>query len=54
METLHRLAASDPGFILATPFLEISLTDESAVEGACRWWEEMTGKGGEGMVVKPA
>jgi protein phosphatase len=53
METLHRLAASDPKFILATPFQEVSLMDEAAVESASRWWEELTGKGGEGMVVKP-
>lgn len=53
METLHRLAASDPGFILATPFLEIELGDEGAVTQACDWWEKLTAKGGEGMVVKP-
>ena len=53
METLHRLAASDPGFIIATPFLEIDVTDSAALEQASRWWEELTSKGGEGMVVKP-
>ncbi|HLK66016.1 MAG TPA: polynucleotide kinase-phosphatase [Bryobacteraceae bacterium] len=53
METLHRLAAEDPGFLLATPFLEVDVTDPAAVEQACRWWEEMTDNGGEGMVVKP-
>jgi protein phosphatase len=53
METLHRLAAADPGFILATPFLEIDLADESEIQRACEWWEILTGKGGEGMVVKP-
>jgi protein phosphatase len=53
METLGRLAAADPDFILATPFLEIEVASESDVESACRWWEDLTGKGGEGMVVKP-
>lgn len=53
METLHRLAACDPGFMIATPFLEIDVTDEAAVGHASRWWEELTSKGGEGMVVKP-
>ncbi len=53
METLHRLAAADPGFIVATPFLEVRVADEAEVEAASRWWEELTGKGGEGMVVKP-
>jgi len=53
METLHRLAATDPKFIVATPFLEVDLTQEEAVVGASRWWEQLTGAGGEGMVVKP-
>jgi protein phosphatase len=53
METLHRLAAVDRDFILATPFLEVDVADAAAVEAASRWWEELTGKGGEGMVVKP-
>jgi protein phosphatase len=53
MEALHRLSVADPGFILATAFREVDLADESAVESASRWWEELTGKGGEGMVVKP-
>jgi protein phosphatase len=53
METLHRLAAADPGFILATPFLEVSLANEAELGQACKWWEALTGQGGEGMVVKP-
>ena len=53
METLHRLAAVDPQFLLATPFLEIDVDDQAAVAHASNWWEELTGKGGEGMVVKP-
>ena len=53
METLHRLAAFDSEFIIATPFLEIDVTDSAALEQASRWWEELTSKGGEGMVVKP-
>ncbi|HEY1755500.1 MAG TPA: polynucleotide kinase-phosphatase [Bryobacteraceae bacterium] len=53
VETLHRLAAADPGFILATPFLEIDLASETGAERACGWWEALTGQGGEGMVVKP-
>lgn len=53
METLHRLAAADAAFIVATPFLEVDVSDQSAVESASRWWEELTNRGGEGMVVKP-
>jgi protein phosphatase len=53
METAHRLASCDPAFLLATPFLEVDVNDDCAVTQASRWWEELTGKGGEGMVVKP-
>ena len=54
METLHRLAAADAGFILATPFLEIDLANpKRGLAQACEWWEALTGQGGEGMVVKP-
>jgi protein phosphatase len=53
METLHRLAAADPSLIVPTPFLEIDVTDAAAVAQASNWWEQLTGAGGEGMVVKP-
>ena len=50
MQTLARLAG---GIIIATPFHVIDVTNpESEAEGI-RWWEELTGRGGEGMVVKP-
>ncbi|HZM06784.1 MAG TPA: polynucleotide kinase-phosphatase [Candidatus Saccharimonadales bacterium] len=50
MQTLGRLAG---GIIMATPFKTIDVTDpESEAEGA-HWWEELTARGGEGMVVKP-
>ena len=53
MDTLHALAAADPSFIVATPFLEVDVNDPAAIEFACKWWEDLTGKGREGMVVKP-
>lgn len=53
METLHRLAAADPRFLTATPFLEVDVNDPEAIQAACQWWERLTAQGGEGMVVKP-
>ncbi len=44
---------ADPEFIRATPFLEVNVTEEVAVAQATQWWENLTGEGGEGMVVKP-
>jgi protein phosphatase len=50
MEMLARLAGS---IIVATPFQVIDLTDSASETAGIRWWEELTGRGGEGMVVKP-
>jgi protein phosphatase len=50
IQTLARLAG---GIIVATPFRVIDVTTpESQAEGI-QWWEELSGRGGEGMVVKP-
>ncbi len=36
-----------------TKTLEVDLWDDESMSQGCRWWEEMTEAGGEGMVVKP-
>jgi protein phosphatase len=51
METLSRFCGS--GLLFATPYKVVATHDEAAVSDALAWWEELTGKGGEGMVVKP-
>jgi protein phosphatase len=53
METLAELCKADPELLLATPFRAVQLGDNAAVADVTRWWEDMTTKGGEGMVVKP-
>jgi protein phosphatase len=53
MATLARLSSADSTLLMATPHREVILADEAAVEEAVAWWENMTGQGGEGMVVKP-
>jgi protein phosphatase len=50
MDTLARLAG---GIIAATPFRMVDLTDPESEAGGIRWWEELTARGGEGMVIKP-
>lgn len=42
----------DPVFI-ATDYICVDTADEKSVENGVRWWMELTGIGGEGMVVKP-
>ena len=48
----ERLRKSDPDLFRATGHRVVNLS--AGEEGdAIRWWEELTGAGGEGMVVKP-
>ncbi len=51
METLARLA-HDLLFV-ATPFHIVELHEENSCAAGVRWWEGLTARGGEGMVVKP-
>jgi protein phosphatase len=53
MEKLAEICKPGDGLLLATPYKIVDVTDTSSVEEATRWWEELTGRGGEGMVVKP-
>lgn len=53
MERLHRLAAADPGLLLATAYQTADLADEAACQALTDWWLALTENGGEGMVVKP-
>ncbi len=53
METLARLCQAGEELLLATPYLVVDVTDPESEAKGIRWWEELTGQGGEGMVVKP-
>jgi len=53
METLARICACDAKLLLATPYQVVELGQKGEVERGPAWWEELTGAGGEGMVVKP-
>jgi protein phosphatase len=52
MNTLAKLCANS-ALLLATPFLTADLANDESEAHAILWWEELTGNGGEGMVVKP-
>ncbi len=53
METLANISKAGRGVLLGTPYKVVEVTSaESQAEGI-RWWEELTGSGGEGMVLKP-
>jgi polynucleotide kinase-phosphatase len=53
MQRLRQLAEADPKLFVATAFMEVQLSDPASEEQATTWWEDMTTRGGEGMVVKP-
>jgi protein phosphatase len=53
MELLGRLCGADDGLLLATSWQEVDLTDSDSQAAGTAWWEQLTGRGGEGMVVKP-
>ncbi|MEW2092270.1 polynucleotide kinase-phosphatase [Streptomyces sp. NPDC006682] len=51
---LDRLVEHDPtGLLQVTRRLIVDTGDEASVRAGTDWWLEMTGRGGEGMVVKP-
>jgi protein phosphatase len=53
METIASVCAHDPELLASTPHRKVDLTDPTSEGAAIAWWEELTGRGGEGMVVKP-
>lgn len=54
LEALSRLCAAGPEIFRPTRSVTVTLADPASEAAATRWWEELTGAGGEGMVVKPA
>lgn len=53
MENGASLAKTGDPLLMATPYKLVDVTDGSSIEEATHWWAELTGRGGEGMVVKP-
>ncbi|MCW2524753.1 MAG: serine/threonine protein phosphatase, partial [Frankiales bacterium] len=54
LELADRLVAAAPDRVAATRRISVDTTDLESVAAATAWWTELTGAGGEGMVVKPA
>jgi protein phosphatase len=53
METLAKLCRAAEDLLLTTPYKVVDVTDPTSQSDGIRWWEELTGGGGEGMVIKP-
>ncbi len=53
MNMAARLSQADPALFKETQHMVFDLTAADEID-ATRWWEDLTGNGGEGMVVKPS
>lgn len=53
MEMAQSLTDQDDPLLHPTAWRCVELADEDSRAAAVAWWEELTGAGGEGMVVKP-
>ncbi len=53
MEALAEVCRRLPDLMLATPYKLVDLTDPASEDEGSKWWLELTGRVGEGMVVKP-
>jgi polynucleotide kinase-phosphatase len=54
LETIGRLCETDPNVFRPTAAVTVDLADPDSEAAAVAWWEQLTGTGGEGTVVKPA
>ncbi|HVT11035.1 MAG TPA: polynucleotide kinase-phosphatase [Fimbriimonadaceae bacterium] len=52
MDTIASLCEEEP-ILFRTPYRLVDTLDQESMAAGVAWWEELTGKGGEGMVVKP-
>ncbi len=53
LDVADRLVIAAPELIRSTHRVLVDTADLTSVSAAVEWWESMTEKGGEGMVVKP-
>ncbi len=53
MTTIERLAQGSAAVVRPTRYLVVDLNDPESEAAGVGWWDELTGGGAEGMVVKP-
>lgn len=53
METIRKYCTGTDPIFIATNYIAVDVNDESSVQSGISWWLNLTGNGGEGMVVKP-
>ncbi|WKN33790.1 polynucleotide kinase-phosphatase [Porifericola rhodea] len=53
MRHIQEICQRDEELLLATPYRIVDLSDEQSQQALVHWWEDLTEKGGEGIVIKP-
>jgi protein phosphatase len=53
METLARIGRHDAQLFMATAYKLIDVTSPASEQEGIQWWNDLTARGGEGMVAKP-
>lgn len=53
MDTLARICYADEALLLATSYKIVDVADPTSQAAGINWWQELTDRGGEGMVVNP-
>jgi hypothetical protein len=53
MQILKKICDVGGGLLHATSHLIVDVTNAASEQAGIDWWYELTGRGGEGMVVKP-
>jgi protein phosphatase len=53
MDMLAKICRADSELLLATSYKLVEVTEPANQLEGIGWWTELTGRGGEGMVVKP-
>ncbi len=53
LDVLARLCQYDKEIMMATPYKIVKLTHQDSENKGIAWWQTLTDKGGEGMVIKP-
>jgi len=53
LNRVAQICQYDAGIMIATPYKTVEVTDPDSENEGIVWWQKLTNKGGEGMVVKP-
>jgi protein phosphatase len=53
MDSIAGYCAGEDNLLIATSYIVADTTSEEDMAEVCRWWQDLTDRGGEGMVVKP-